>query len=294
MTILTATAFDYPMGTDLERHTRDLPPGKWHIALGFLIYYTLGYHTGVDTAIEPGGGKGEPVHACANGEITYAQRMRIPGYEAWGNIIIERCYLPGWSPDKPNDRLMYIRYAHSDPMYVKAGDHVRRGQVLSLESDAFGTYYPHLHFDFSPTNILYLHPEHWPGQDRATVAANYVNPFAFIRDNRPMVDELDQIDAAADEIKVLTGIIRARGGSTTPVATSWVGIVATNQLNVRDMPTDIGSTVIKKLAKNDPIEVGIKPEDKVVANGHVWLPLKNPILTVPAWVAGDLLPIPNL
>lgn len=297
MPLLIADSFDFPLGTALERRQRTLPPGLWHIALGFLQYYSLGYHTGIDTLIEPGGGRGQPIHACANGEITYAARMRLPGYEVWGNLIIQRCYLPGWTAARPNDNLLYIRYAHSDPLYVKPGDRVVRGQVVSLLSDAFGVYYPHLHLDFSPTSILYRHPEHWPGQNYAAVLADYVDPMTYMRNHRPMGTELEQIDALADQTKVLQDQIKAlvqiakgNPGPVTPPPTSWVGQVATKELNVRDAPSTSGTTVAT-LKQGDAIEVGLVP---VPANGHLWVKVINPLAWAGNWVAGDLLPIPNL
>ncbi len=284
MSTFVATGFDFPMASDLERRSRALPPGNWNLALGFLAYYNLGYHTGLDMTLEPGGGRGQIIHACANGEITFAERMRKPGYEVWGNLIIQRCYLP-------DGKLLYIRYAHSNPLLVKAGDSVRRGQPIALESDAFGVYYPHLHLDFSPTSILFTHPEHWPGQDRAGVEANYIDPLAYIRGHRPMGNEIDQIDAAADEIKALTAILRAGGTPLPP--TAWTGAVVGLTLNVRDAPSTSGH-VLKQLAKNDPLQVSLKPEDVVTADAHTWVRVLNPMFLVRAWVAGDLLPIPNL
>lgn len=193
MAAFVARGFDWPLGTDQERRGIAIPPGMWHIGNPYLAYYFLGpgrtnpaYHTGIDTSLEPGGGLGQPIYACANGEIIFARR--IPAPSSWGNLVIQRCVLP-------DGTAVYIRYAHVDPMFVKVGEAVVRGQRIALESNAFGRFYPHLHLDFSPTSALRDHPADWPGLDATRLAKDYIDPVRFIRSNRPM--------ASIEQIKIL-------------------------------------------------------------------------------------------
>lgn len=202
--MFVADAFDFPMGTDAERRSTELPPGSWYIPNPYLNFYYLGpgqgknpaYHTGIDVMLWPGGGRGQPIHACANGRVIYADRMTKANYTAWGNLIIQQCVLP-------DNRVLYIRYAHSNPMLVKAGDEVVRGQVLADESDAFGRYAPHLHMDFSLTSVLLVHPEDWPGVNYQRIQRDYVDPLSWIKGHRPMGNELDQIYLLAKQIEML-------------------------------------------------------------------------------------------
>lgn len=193
MTTLLAGGFDWPLGTEAERRGLPIPPGMWHIGNPYLAYYFLGpgrtnpaYHTGIDTSLEPGGGLGQPIYACANGEITFARR--VPAPSSWGNLVIQHCITT-------SGQHIYLRYAHVDPMFVKAGDSVVRGQRIALESNANGRFYPHLHFDLSLTNVLRDHPADWPGLDSVRLAKDYIDPVRFIRSNRPM--------ATVEQVKLL-------------------------------------------------------------------------------------------
>jgi murein DD-endopeptidase MepM/ murein hydrolase activator NlpD len=200
--LLVADRFDFPLGTAEERDSGFMPPGIWQDSNPFMNYYYLGpgktnpaYHSGADLLIEPGGGCGQGVYACANGVITFAQR--IPN-SSWGNLIVQACTLPDGS-------VVYIRYAHTDPMLVKSGQEVVRGQQIAVESNAFGRFPCHLHLDISPTTVLRDHPADWPGMNRAYLEKHYVAPLVFISKNREVItlatlEELKAVRAQAQAV----------------------------------------------------------------------------------------------
>lgn len=203
---MIATRFDSPVGTADERASGEIPPGPWLCTNPYLNYYELSkaadgtpimaYHTGSDLLIEPYGGMGQPIYACADGVITFA--ARIPN-SSWGNLIIQRCALP-------DGQTLYIRYAHENPMLVKAGDSVTRGQQIALESDAFGRFKPHLHLDFSLTAVLRDHPADWPGLDYGRVQQDYVDPLVFIKEHHVM-STLDILNGMKAELGKLNTLV---------------------------------------------------------------------------------------
>ncbi len=82
-------------------------------------------------------------------------------------------------------QVIYSRYAHVEPMVVKAGDRVVRGQYIANVGNAFGRYAYHLHLDVSPTQILFSRPWDWPGTNKARLESNYVSPYKFLIAHRP-------------------------------------------------------------------------------------------------------------
>ena len=179
--VYVADGYDAPVGSDEDRGGDLWPPG-WADASPFGRLYFVGtareaYHTGADLNWgSPYADKGLPTYAVASGIVVFAARLRV-----WGNVIIIR-----HDPLKsPTGKVMYSRYGHVQDMVVKAGDRVKRGQKIAEISDAFGTLVPHLHFDLSPTTTLESRPSDWPGKDATRLFRDYVDPKAFIRDNRP-------------------------------------------------------------------------------------------------------------
>lgn len=85
------------------------------------------YHPGLDISAD----KGDPVVATANGTITTAQRSG-----AYGNmVVIDHGF--GIS----------TRYAHLDTFRVKAGDSVRRGEVVGFAGSTGRSTGTHLHYE---------------------------------------------------------------------------------------------------------------------------------------------------
>lgn len=86
-----------------------------------------GYHHGIDIA----GNMGTPVHAAAAGTVSAA------GYTSvYGRYVII---------DHPDGK--QTLYAHAQKLYVKKGDRVNRGEVISLVGISGVTTGPHLHFE---------------------------------------------------------------------------------------------------------------------------------------------------
>ncbi|MCA9936626.1 MAG: peptidoglycan DD-metalloendopeptidase family protein [Ardenticatenaceae bacterium] len=180
----TADGFDAPVGTEAERQDSKLWPGHWQDSNGFLNRYfdsagKVAYHTGADLNLNVprwNMDRGAPVYAVASGVVTWAGRVG----DYWRNIIIVK------HDPLPDGAVVYSRSAHVENMQVHAGDRVARGQqicVVGKSGGNSGNY--HLHFDISTTAVLQDNPGHWPGPDRDEVAANYVDPLAFIGGRRP-------------------------------------------------------------------------------------------------------------
>jgi murein DD-endopeptidase MepM/ murein hydrolase activator NlpD len=175
-----ADGFDAPIGTDTDRRLATVWPSQWIDASPFAKLYFVGtpseaYHTGADLNLPRDADAHTPVYAAASGVVTFASRL-----PTWGNVIIIK-----HDPLGTTGQVVYGRYAHVEKLVVKAGDRVKRGQQIASVGNAFGAFAYHLHFDISPTTILESHPEHWPAKKLNTLLANYVDPRAFIQNNRP-------------------------------------------------------------------------------------------------------------
>jgi murein DD-endopeptidase MepM/ murein hydrolase activator NlpD len=180
--VYVADGYDSPVGSQAERHGSLLWPSGWLDASPFGKLYFIGtwreaYHTGADLNWgKPYEDRGLPTYACASGIVTFAGRLKT-----WGNVIVIR-HDPLRSP---TGRVFYSRYAHVQKIAVKAGQRVRRGELIAEIGDAFGTLVPHLHFDLSPTSKLERNPADWPGKDASRLFRDYIDPLLFIRANRP-------------------------------------------------------------------------------------------------------------
>jgi murein DD-endopeptidase MepM/ murein hydrolase activator NlpD len=177
-----ADGFDAPIGTQEERRAASLWPGDWYDANPFANYYRLRdsfyYHTGADLNLNVphyDSDRGKPVYAAASGTVIFAGRKRD-----WGNIVVIR-----HDPLEVGGPSVYSRSAHLGQVDVEAGQRVQRGQLLgNVGRDEHGGPY-HLHFDISPTEVLYNNAGDWPGLDRRRVLRDYVDPKAFIAARRP-------------------------------------------------------------------------------------------------------------
>lgn len=177
-----ADGFDPPVGDDGERRSEELWPGDWTDANPFGNYYRLynsyNYHTGADLNLNKpawDSDRGQPVFAAASGTVTFAGRMRN-----WGNIVIIR-----HDPLEPNGSRVYTRSAHLGRIDVERGQRVQRGQQIGTvgRDEHNGPF--HLHFDVSPTEVLFNDPGDWPGLDRRRVMRDYLDPKEYIMRYRP-------------------------------------------------------------------------------------------------------------
>jgi|GEM_PF-1521433 len=177
-----ADGFDAPVGTPGEREATDLWPGQWHDANPYGNYYKLrnsyNYHTGADLNLNKphyDADRGKPVYAIASGIVTFAGRRRN-----WGRIVIIR-----HDPPAPGEGHVYARYAHLGDYQVEYGQRVQRSQQIGTvgQDEHNGPF--HLHFDISPTEILYNNPADWPGLDRSRIYRDYIDPKEYIQARRP-------------------------------------------------------------------------------------------------------------
>ena len=111
-----------------------VPPGKFRwpargkIISGFGNQPGVGPNDGINISVP----RGTEVHAAENGTVTYAGN-EVQGY---GNLVLIR-HPEGW----------ITAYAHNDNLMVKAGDTVRRGQVIAKAGNTGSVSQPQLHFE---------------------------------------------------------------------------------------------------------------------------------------------------
>lgn len=178
-----ADGYDAPIGTINERRSPEVWPGHWFDATGYAVRYFIGtpneaYHTGADLNLNRpywDADAHSPVYAATSGVVVFADRL-----VGWGNVIIIR-----HDPLVTTGQVLYGRYAHIQKMRVKVGDRVQRGQQIANVGDADGLFSYHLHFDLSPTTILEARPWDWPKLDLPRLQQDYIDPQAFIAQNRP-------------------------------------------------------------------------------------------------------------
>ena len=155
-----APKFDFPVGA---------PDGEgYYDAQGFGENFHLGEDwNGAQNAAND---LGDPVHAIAVGEVTYADDAG-PG---WGNVVRIVHHV------RRNGRSAFVEslYAHLDEVSVEVGDVVERGRIIGTIGDAGGTYVPHLHFEIRRSPDLPIGPGYSPDN------AQWLDPTAFIRAHR--------------------------------------------------------------------------------------------------------------
>lgn len=91
------------------------------------IYGSSKFHAGLDFAAQTG----TPVYATADGEVTVADRR-----SSYGNCI-----------DISHGYNYLTRYAHLSKIMVKAGQSVKRGEVIGLVGSTGKSTGPHLHYE---------------------------------------------------------------------------------------------------------------------------------------------------
>ena len=148
----------------------DMPVGKPD-AQGYIRFrgFTPGFHMGDDWTGREGaaGSLGAPVYSSAHGLVVYARDAS----GEWGNtVIVRHAY---WR----NRRWNYADscYSHLHQIFVRAGQQVRRGQLVGSIGTNNGMYEPHLHFEIRKNLRVGVNQDLY----RKDVS-NYHQPFEFI------------------------------------------------------------------------------------------------------------------
>jgi murein DD-endopeptidase MepM/ murein hydrolase activator NlpD len=111
-------------------------------------------HTGLDFPTE----SGTPVHAAAGGVVRSSEF-----HPEYGNMV-----------ELDHGNGLVTRYAHNSKVLVKAGDLIRRGQVISLVGTTGRSTGPHLHFEVLVDGVPQDPAKFLAGGDTPTVAAKSV------------------------------------------------------------------------------------------------------------------------
>jgi hypothetical protein len=153
--------FDYPVGP---------PDAKSYFkARGFLGME----HLGEDWNGTGGGNSdfGDFVYAVADGVVYAAEDHG----EGWG-FVIRMMHNIGTA-----DSAIYIEsvYAHVASSWVKAGNKMKRGEVLGTIGTAEGKYHAHLHFEMRGQPGKHI------SSGYAGDTAGFINPTPFIEAHRP-------------------------------------------------------------------------------------------------------------
>jgi len=176
------TYFDAPIGAADERAEPKLWPGHWVDATGYATRYEIRkgvwhFHTGADLNMNHphfNADRHAPFYAAGDGEVIFAGLLKV-----WGKVIVIKHFNALEYP-------IWTRYAHGDTILVKAGQPVKRGDLIGTVGNAENTQADHLHFDMARIN-LGDKPWDWPGTDLARVKANYIDPLLAIRKYRAPV-----------------------------------------------------------------------------------------------------------
>lgn len=255
-----------------------------YIVLQYGQYYNLGYHTGYDVVSQTGSCAGWPVGAIAWGVVTYAQRVTVPGFTVWGNLVVIRHELP-------DGTVFYSRSAHMDNLQVEPGQRVYPGQMIGRIGNAFGVYGYHLHLDIAKTTVLAITPWDWPGQDLKRVYDNYVDPYTFIRSHKMVADftalrlAMGNLGAAVVDVNAIIDNMDANGTEPPPPAYLVMYISSTSGANVRSSCSTVSTAnILGGLAYRTEVHV------KLAATAG-WYELIEPIGKLPAgsFISGTVL-----
>lgn len=177
--LFVADVWSSPVGNQAQRDGDQLWPEGWVDVNPYLNHYDLGYHTGADlnnNSVVFDYDRNMPVYAAASGRVTYAG---IPS-QSWQRVVVIEHVAPDGS-------VAYSRYGHLGDIIINDDQWVRREQMIgivgrNMTSSGAGPF--HLHFDISPTRVLLDRPADWPGEDRARVVRDYVEPRGWIAERR--------------------------------------------------------------------------------------------------------------
>jgi murein DD-endopeptidase MepM/ murein hydrolase activator NlpD len=142
-----ADGFDFPFGDGEGGGSyTDIATGKryagWYKATRFAEEYGLGIHTGEDWNGAGGGNTdlGQPVYAVANGRVVFAEDCG----RLWGNVVVlEHIFY-----ENRERREIRSLYAHLHEIKVRAGEEVRRRQLIAtVGQDPEKLFGAHLHLE---------------------------------------------------------------------------------------------------------------------------------------------------
>lgn len=150
--------------------------GDWYESNWIDNFYRFGpnntaaVHTGSDLVTFGTSCAGKPVYAIADGLVVFSRDVTGT---TWRELIVIQ--------HKADDGTVFeSRYAHLGKRLVNQGQRVVGGQQIGTIGNAFGALPWHLHADICVTSLLTNNPTNWPGVDRKTIDANYVDPLSFL------------------------------------------------------------------------------------------------------------------
>lgn len=168
--------FDAPVGTNEERAGSKLWPGAWHVTMDYAESYPPAmnrkdFHTGVDLNLPNFGDTGQPVCACANGDVVFAGSL-----SEWGLVVVVHHVLTLEGIER------WSRYAHLANIAVSVGQNIERGHPLAVigQYGRPGPQDDHLHFDIARID-LGKRPADWPNMDKARLLRDYESPLEFVK-----------------------------------------------------------------------------------------------------------------
>jgi murein DD-endopeptidase MepM/ murein hydrolase activator NlpD len=136
----------------------------------------LEMHTGADLAAA----SGTPVYATADGVVAFAGQVPLGRSAAWwrfGNLVIV-----------DNGGGFITVFGHNSRVEVRAGQPVRRGDLLAAVGDTGWSSSPHLHYEvrrrgadgvYRPVDpLIYVLDHRWPSEERLLVRARNAPPLA--------------------------------------------------------------------------------------------------------------------
>jgi murein DD-endopeptidase MepM/ murein hydrolase activator NlpD len=141
----------------------------------------LEFHSGADLAAP----LETPVYATADGEVTFAGQYpltRSPVWWRYGNLVIV---------EHGSDFVTV--FGHNSQVLVRAGQKVKRGDLLATVGDSGRSTSPHLHYEvrrlgpddvYRPIDpLIYILDHRWPNEERLVVRARSAPP---VRDFEPL------------------------------------------------------------------------------------------------------------
>jgi murein DD-endopeptidase MepM/ murein hydrolase activator NlpD len=131
-------------------------------------------HPGADLAAPVG----TPIYATADGVVAFAGQVPLGRSAAWyryGNLVIVQ-----------NGDGFFTLFGHDERVEVRAGQRVKRGDLLATVGKTGWAMSPHLYYEirrrdaggvYRPVDpLVYILDRHWPNEDRLLVAARTAPP----------------------------------------------------------------------------------------------------------------------
>ena len=117
--------------------------------------------------------QGDPVFAVATGRVVYTLGNAA---DSWGGRVMVA--------HREENGLVYSFYGHLESIHVATGETVFPGDTVGTVGTANGNYLAHLHLEIRTS------PTIWSGQGYASAALDRLNPESWIREKRPLSDEI--------------------------------------------------------------------------------------------------------